>query len=522
LTNLHSKNQNLITDVIVIGGGGAGLAAAVSASEEGAEVILFEKMEKVGGTTAMAIGSITGSCTPLQNRKGIEDNIEDFIVDSKKFVDDFIKKSRESKKLSGDLTDRDNFELRRLMAEESPKIIKWLEDLGVGFFGPFPEPPHRVPRMHNAVPDCKAYIKTLLKHAKHNGVRIITEAEVVKLNIKNNNSKINSIEVKIRGEKVTASAKSAIILATGDYSANLDLKKQFFIEGLAEALPVNPNATGDGHIMARDIGAALVNMDIAYGPQLRFIPPEKLPWLKRMPYFPSIGNIMAKIADITPKFIFSKIARQLITSYMRPSLKIFENGAILINKEGQRFANEMEEPVAELIKQKDMEGYIFFNKEIAQKFNDYPYYISTAPGIAYAYFKDYKISRPDLLKSGTTLEELAAKLNIKENILNETVIEYSKLRGKTDKFGKEVININLNEGPYYTLGPLKPVYTGTEGGVKINKKCQVLRDDGSIIPNLYAAGASGQGGLILAGHGIHYLWIFVSGKIAGREAAKLL
>ena len=73
--------------------------------------------------------------------------------------------------------------------------------------------------------------------------------------------------------------------------------------------------------------------------------------------------------------------------------------------------------------------------------------------------------------------------------------------------------------PFYALGPVKSYVIFTDGGLKVTEKLEVTREDGTVIPGLYAAGSTGQGGLLLEGHGHHLGWAFISGRIAGRNAA---
>ncbi len=109
-------------DVVVVGGGGSGLAAAIEARTAGCEVVLLEKNEKLGGSTAWSIGSITSTGTPHQIRSGIQDRPEDHYEDMPLFA--------------GDLASRDNDELRRILCDEVPETFRWLLGLGVRFYGP--------------------------------------------------------------------------------------------------------------------------------------------------------------------------------------------------------------------------------------------------------------------------------------------------------------------------------------------------------------------------------------------------
>src|SRR5690242_8762050 len=138
-------------DVIVVGGGGSGLAAAIEAAQAGARVILFEKAGQPGGTTAWSVGSYTTSGTPHQQRAGIHDTALAHFHDMDKV---------NARPLANGYTD--NRELRRILTDNSPTTFQWLTDLGIEFVGPNEEPPHSVPRMHNVVPSAAAFPYYLL------------------------------------------------------------------------------------------------------------------------------------------------------------------------------------------------------------------------------------------------------------------------------------------------------------------------------------------------------------------------
>ena len=135
-------------DVIVIGGGGSGLAAAVSAAEHGAGVLLVEKNPQLGGTTGIAVGSFTANGTAMQRKAGIQDDVESHAEDAAKFPPPHLEA-------------RNNQALRRLFLSQGADTLQWLMGMGLSFYGPNPEPPNRVPRMHNVVPNAKAYIAVL-------------------------------------------------------------------------------------------------------------------------------------------------------------------------------------------------------------------------------------------------------------------------------------------------------------------------------------------------------------------------
>ena len=139
---------------------------------------------------------------------------------------------------------------------------------------------------------------------------------------------------------------------------------------------------------------------------------------------------------------------------------------------------------------------------MAQLYKAWPRYISTAPGIAYAYLADYRRNRPDVFLQCRTLEELAVELNMDAAALRTSA------------------GSHLGDGPFVTLGPVRPVFVHSEGGLAVDETHRVLARDDQAIPGLYAAGSVGQGGLLLKGHGHHLAWAFVSGRRAGRRAGR--
>ena len=171
-------------DIIVVGGGGSGLAAAVSAAEHGAHVVVLEKQPRCGGTTRIAVGSLTACQTSMQKAAGIDDTVEAHADDASRFA-------------APDIEERNCDELRRFFLGHTADTLDWLTGMGLRFHGPSPEPPNRVPRMHNVVPAARAYIDTLSDRLKKLGGTIITNADVRKLI--QNQTGICHVEVDVLG-----------------------------------------------------------------------------------------------------------------------------------------------------------------------------------------------------------------------------------------------------------------------------------------------------------------------------------
>lgn len=488
-------------DVIVVGGGGAGLAAAITAREQGARVALLEKNAALGGSTAWSVGSVTSSSTPHQARKGIVDNAIDHWEDMALFN-------------TGPLAQRDNPELRKILCDEMPEVFHWLLALGIRFYGPMPEPPHRKPRMHNVVPNSRSFIYHLEKRSSGLGVDVRLNAQATALVTKD--GRVTGVDVLAMGEELRLSARRGIILAAGDFSNGPEFKKRFMGERAAAIDGLNSSATGDGQAMALTLGGEIINGDLALGPEIRFIPPQRTGLALRLPPWPLLASFLEWSLAHMPDALLRPFIMSFLTTALAPSPNLYEQGAILINKEGRRFCDEREQPAYRIPQQPEQVAYILFDARIARLFSGWPYFISTAPGIAYAYLADYRRNRKDVYAEGASLVDLARGLRMDPTILADTVAQHnSSITNKSDGPSSAPIV----QGPFIALGPVRAIFVHNEGGLRITSGMQVVSEDGQPIQGLYAAGANGQGGLLLKGHGHHLAWAFVSGRRAGRIAA---
>jgi len=481
------------TDIVVVGGGGSGLTAAIFARQAGANVILLEKHSELRGSTGLSIGSITATGTWHQKRAGIKDSTQAHFEDMAKFA--------------GDLAVNDNEELRRILVENVTESVDWLMSLGVTFHGPMPEPPHRQPRMHNIIPNSRAYIYFVAREAKRVGVDARVNAQVKRL--VQENGRVVGVVASIGGEEREIRARRAVLLATGDYSSSPEWKGRFN-PAVADVDGVNTTNVGDGHRFGEELGAQVKFGEVVYGPNLRFMPPPKPSLLLSLPPHPLLTKVMRIALERLPAALLRPFILSFVTTYLSPEPSLFKEGAVLVNKNGERFADELDKPNFAFGKQPDKLGYIVFDDEVARKFSKWPYFISTAPGVAYAYLQDYKRNRPDLFHKSPTLEGLSASMKVPPARLAAEIARYNATASDRPKLGK---------GPYYALGPVKSWIILTDGGLTVNRNHQVIRGDGSIVPGLYAVGSTGQGGLLLEGHGHHLAWAFTSGRLAGRHAA---
>lgn len=495
---MQNDNRTETTDVIVVGGGGAGLTAAIFARTAGSRVVLLEKSSRLGGATQLCVGTYTAAGTKLQQARNISDSVDLHMQDMLEVL--------------GEQAENEAPGLRRAMAEEAAELLDWLTSLGMTFYGPVLEKPNSAARMHTILPNADAFIYFLEKEARRVGVDIRLNAPVTRL--LTSEGRVTGVAVQTGGQSHLLHARS-VILTTGDFSASSKWRGRFApqmtdIDGLA------PTSEGDGHRMGEELGATIRDNIFFYGPNLRFTPPPSKGLLTRLPPYRVFTGIMSWALDALPQAILRPFMMSFVTTYLSPEPSLFENGAILVNRNGERFAEELDGPNFALATQPDKSGYIVFDDTLARKFTRFPYFISTAPGVAYAYFNDYKRYRPDIYHRGETIEALAASIGLPAEKLAKAVADRNAALPETHNRPKPP---TISTGPFHALGPVKSWIVLTDGSLMTDPKQHVVRIDGSVIEGLFAAGAVGQGGIVLPGHGTHLAWAFVSGRRAGIEAA---
>jgi succinate dehydrogenase/fumarate reductase flavoprotein subunit len=486
-----------IVDVVIVGSGGAGLSAAIEAASLGALTLVLEKSSSIGGTTAnWSVGSIAAAGTRIQKKAGVHDTPDDFFDD----LPLFATTSNHS----------DNPELRRMLVEHSGEAVDWLSGLGVRFLGPFPEPPHRRNRMHNVLPNSRAYGRALTRRAQHLGVTIETGTRVTSLLIED--GVVIGVRAKTAGRAVEVRARHGVILASGDYSSDPTLKADLIGPHARDVKAPNPESTGDGHRMALEIGAVVLNGDVAGGPMVRFMAPPKKTLIARLPPIGALASILRIGAKLAPAWLFRRVMMQFLTTNLAPSDTFLNEAGAIVDQAGDLI--EVEGSVSSSITGR---GNIYFilDGASAESFSGWPRFISTATGMAYAYLDDYRRSRPDVYHQAPSLDELAVKIGVNPVRLRDAVAAHNaRLAGQSSVAGSAVLR-----PPFVALGPAMNWINVTDGGLAVDTSLRVLDKDAKPIPGLYAAGSVGQGGLLLDGHGTHIGWAIVSGRIAGVNAA---
>lgn len=450
-------------DVIVIGGGGAGLSAAVEAQAAGANVVLLEKMSSLGGNTLVSGGGLNVPGTDQQKALGVEDSVETFIEDTMKGGDNI-----------------NNKELVTVMAENALSTAKWLIDtIKVEFipdrlqqFGG-----HSVPRALIAKGNHGTdLIQKLETYANDLGVVFKMETKADELIVGDNNKIVGVKATNAASQEITFNANKGVIIASGGFGANLDMRKKYNPE-IDEKYKTTDVAgtTGDGIVMAENIGADLMHME-------------------HIQTYPTCN----------PKTgIISYVANSRF------------DGSILLNQEGNRFVEEMDrrDVISKaILDQTNRQAYLVWGQEIESIGN-----------MTELHKDEYNnLEKLDLIYKADTIEELAEHFDIDINTFKATIEKYNEYaqNGNDEDFNRRGSFLPIEKGPFY-IQKVAPAVHHTMGGIVVNKEAKVLDNDGNVIPGLFAAGeVTGgiHGGNRLGGNAVTDVIVF--GRIAGENVVK--
>ena len=446
LASMALANQ---ADVVVIGAGGAGMAAAIQAADDGATVVVLEKMNYAGGNTVRSEGGMNAAGTASQAALGIEDSPEVMIEDT----------MVGGKNLS-------NPELVRFMAENSAATVDWLTSLGMDLSEVAQGAGATNARMHRSAGGAKiggVLTPVLMKNLEARGISILYGVRATKLDTDETGAVVGVTATDKNGAQLSFTCNS-VVLATGGFGANEEQFSAYRPDLVGFSTTNHPGATGDGIVMAKEIGAALVDMD----------------QIQTNPTVEPVTHIVL-------------------------SESVRGNGAIMVNVEGKRFVCEMltrDVLSAAILEQPEKYAYLIFDKRIMDKME--------------ALQQDYEMG---IVTEGETPEALAQELGIPEDVFAAEVESWNAAvaSGNDAAFERTTGMGTLSDGPWYAI-KVSPAVHYTMGGVKINTNTEVLREDDSVIANLYAAGevtGGVHGGNRLGGNAVCDIMVF------GRQAGKL-
>ena len=450
-------------DVVVIGAGGAGFSAAITARNAGANVVLLEKMPAVGGNSLISGAEMNVAKNWVQPKLGINDDSPEL------HAQDTFK--------GGD--GKGDMKVINVMTHEALDAAKWCRDyLGVRFeddnlffFGGHSRKRALIPVGHTGT----EFIAKFQAKADELGIPVITNMKAEEL-IKDKDGRVVGVKATMDGSEYTFNAKGGVVLATGGFGANPEMVKKYNPK-IDERFKTTdaPGSTGEALYMAERAGAELVNMG----------------YIQTYPICDPLSGAIELIADA--RF----------------------DGAIMLNQEGKRFVEELQrrDVLSEaILNQTGRYCWVLWNDKIGSISNTVK-----------AHANEYEaFTKQGIMTTCDDLKCIADFTKIPFDQLQKTVKRVSDMAGKgNDKdFNHRSGLVDMQQGKYYVIKAV-PSTHHTMGGVRINEKAEALTAEGKVIPGLWAAGeVTGvtHGTNRLGGNA--YTDIIVFGRIAGEAAAK--
>ena len=494
-----AEDSTVEADVVVVGAGGAGMTAAITAAGEGKSVVILESQSMVGGNSVRATGGMNAGKTVYQDENefgesaGVEKTLK---TAAEKYADNetitaLAKTVSEQWAAyqanptgyfdSVELMELDTMiggkgindpELVETLCANSADAIDWLDEHGItlhnvsSFGGASVKRIHRPVNAEGKTVSVGSYMIPLLEeNCEKAGVKMMLDTTATEILTDANGAAVGVKATGASGETVTVNAK-AVVLASGGFGANLDMVVKYKPELKGFMTTNAPGIQGQGIEMAQAIGAATVDMD-----QIQIHP-----------------TVEANTAA-------------LITEGLRG------DGAVLINAEGKRFIDEVgtrDVVSAAEIAQTGSYSWLVVNQAMVDASSVIQGYIK----------KGYTVT-------GETYEELGKAMGVDEAAFAETMEKWNGyVEAKNDPdFGRTSFANPLNTAPYYAVKVTAGVHH-TMGGLKINANTEVLNEKGEVIPGLFAAGevtGGVHGANRLGGNAVADFTVF--GRIAGAAAS---
>ena len=494
-----AEDSTVDADIVIVGAGGAGMTAAITAAEEGKSVVILESQSMVGGNSVRATGGMNAGKTVYQDENefaegaGVEKTLK---AAAEKYAD-----NETITALAATVAEQwaayqanptgyfDSVELMELdtmiggkgvndpalvetLCSNSADAIDWLGEQGItlhsvsSFGGASVKRIHRPVNAEGKTVSVGSYMIPLLQeNCEKAGVKMMLDTTATEILTDANGAAVGVKATGASGETVTVNAK-AVVLASGGFGANLDMVVKYKPELKGFMTTNAPGIQGQGIEMAQAIGAATVDMD-----QIQIHP-----------------TVEANTAA-------------LITEGLRG------DGAILINEEGQRFIDEVgtrDVVSAAEIAQTGSYSWLVVDQAMVDASSVIQGYIK----------KGYTVT-------GETYEELGKAMGVDEAAFAETMNTWNGyVDAKNDPdFGRTSFANKLDTAPYYAIKVTAGVHH-TMGGLTINTNTEVLKEDGSVIPGLFAAGevtGGVHGANRLGGNAVADFTVF--GRIAGKAAS---
>ena len=494
-----AEDSTIDADIAIVGAGGAGMTAAITAAAEGKSVVILESQPMVGGNSVRATGGMNAGKTVYQdeNEFGESAGVEKTLKTAAEKYADNETITALAKTVSEQWAEYqknpagyfDSVELMELdtmiggkgvndpalvetLCSNSADAIDWLGEQGITLNsvsfagGASVKRIHRPVNEEGKVVSVGAYMVPLLEEdCQKAGVQMMLNTTATEILTDANGAAVGIKATGATGETITINAK-AVVLASGGFGANMDMVVEYKPELKGFMTTNAPGILGQGIKMAQAIGADTVDMD-------------------QIQIHPTVQYDSAS----------------LITEGLRG------DGAILVNTEGKRFIDEVstrDVVSAAEIAQPGSYSWLIIDQKMVDDSSVIQGYIK----------KGYTFE-------GKTYEELAEQIGVDGAALAETMNTWNGyVEAKNDPdFGRTSFTQALDTAPYYAIKVTAGVHH-TMGGLKINTNTEVLNENGEIIPGLFAAGevtGGVHGANRLGGTAVSDFVVF--GRIAGKAAS---
>jgi flavocytochrome c len=459
-------------DVVVIGSGAAGLAAALTAAEAGASVLVAEAEDVVGGSSRLSSGMLMGAGTTLQKAAGIEDSPELLYREYMQFNQWAVDAA-----------------LAKKLAVESGPTIEWLVEMGVKFHDTLSYGGEESrPRNHLPVETGAGVVEALRQAVVQAGVEIALRQRVDRLLVEDG----RVVGVAVGPDELRA---GAVVIATGGFGANPDKLQQHYPAAAA---------AGDWVWYMGASGARGDALDLA-------------------------GQVSAEVTGHNRGLTF------LTPNFVRSYEATLPGWLLLVNAEGRRFCDETVAYglLDRLVRLQGGRAYVIFDeasRQAAPAGQPAAYRQSnpSMPGRRSPNWNDEMVAemadKGGLVRAGTIID-VATGLGLPVDVVEGTVRRYNGLvaAGEDRDYLKESRFLRPIATPPFYGAELRPATIAlTSVGLRIDVDARVLSEQGDVVPNLFAAGECTGGvlGDVYLGSGNSYSNCLVFGRTAGRSAAR--
>ncbi|MDL2306416.1 flavocytochrome c [Desulfovibrio sp. OttesenSCG-928-C06] len=451
-------------DLIIVGGGSSGLAAACEAVSRGLSVYVLEKEPILGGSSIICGGQMSFAGTPDQEAKGIKDSPQ-------LFTEDLLKVGE----------NMNDAALIKSFMDLNLDTYHWLKNMGVKISDPQPNSGMSVPRSHQFAPG--QLITVLNKFATEKGAKVLMRCAAQRLTYDHEAKKICGLTAKYRNKVVSFGAKKGVILAAGGYSYNPQMLGQYTPLMRHAKVIAGLGTTGDGLKMALACGADFIDA----------------------PYVKATYGLTMNPGTFVEDF-----------------MQYYYRGAAIVNKDGKRVVNESISYKLlgdAVLAQPNACGFQVFDSAIREA----QYTLKKLSPEAIKKFED----RPGVIYKANTIKEVAKLAGIDPDTLEKTIKDYNSYvqNGKDLEFGRQTLSgaygkpVKIEKAPFYVM-PSTAAVIATYCGTRVTPKTEVVDVFGDVIPGLYSVGEM-MGGF----HGAAYMTgtamakAVVFGRIAVRSAS---